>query len=343
MLIDKVNESDCEATSYDEFKAAVEQGRAILARNDLTIIDNPEISECAQLIFEKYFSLEMTPADKTNLEAALALVPRYDEEYYTEESYSAYIQTRVDAQELFLDETLLQSDNDIIDAVAVALTARYNELTLKPADTSALETALALVPEFEEEQYTAESYFAYALAVEQGSAIIERDNLTILNNEEIAQAAADITAAYNALEKLGYSFDAADNSTAVIDRDNGIIYGLEEGIDNIDAFVNCDNCTLRYTETEGGFGTGTKVEVIQRGEVVETYYIVIFGDVTGDGVIDALDVAMLSGVANYEFDFADGSLTSLAADLNKDGFIDTFDLTILVSASNFETPINQQG
>lgn len=341
-LLDKVNEEDCVPSSYASFKAAVEQGADILARESLTILDNAEINQCTQNILDKYFALEMTPADKTALETALALAPQYSSEYYTEASYTAYNSKKSEAQLLFYNNTLLQSDNDHINEVAQQLTNLFNALTLKDADTSALQTALALVPEYEKEAYTVESYSAYETAVSAGTAILERSDLTILDEAEINQAALNITQAYAALELEGYTFSVAENSTAIIDRTNGYIYGLEEGISSLDGYVKCENCTLRYTETDNGFGTGTKVEVIQRGNVVETFNIVIFGDVTGDGFIDAFDVSVISSVANYELEFEENSPLAFAADLEEDGFVDSFDLTVLMSAANYETPVSQQ-
>ncbi|MBQ7580645.1 MAG: FIVAR domain-containing protein [Clostridia bacterium] len=340
-LIDKVNEEDCVEADYAEFKAAVANGNAILARNDLTILDNAEIAQSAQQIIDKYFALGFIPADKSALEAPLALTPPYAPEKYTDESYTAYAEKRAEAQEMYDDSTLVASDNEAINNVAAQLTQLFGALTLKAADTSALEAALALTPDYAQEDYTVESYETYAQAVQAGQNILARDGLTSLDDEEIDAAAQAITDAFNALELEGFVFEIAEGSTAVIDRTNGVIYGLEEGITDLDGLVNCDNCTLRYTETENGFGTGTKVEVLQKGEVVETFYIVIFGDVTGDGYVDAFDASVLSSVANFETEFEDGSAYAFAADLNDDGFVDAFDCSILNSAANFESPVSQ--
>lgn len=341
-LIDKVNESDCVEASYLEFKTAVENGNAILSRNDLTVIDNDEIAQAAQTILDKYFALELIPADKSALETALALTPAYDAENYTDETYCAYVQKKAEAQEMYDDSTLLASDNEAVNTVASELTQLFGSLTLKDADTAALVAALALTLEFAQDEYTSESYAAYTAAVETGTALIGRTDLTVLDNEAINAAALAITEAFNNLEKEGFVFEAAEGSSAIIDRDNGFIYGLEEGIFDLDEFVICDNCALRYTETANGFGTGTKVEVLQKDEVVETFYIVIFGDVTGDGFIDAFDVSFVSSVANYETEFEDGSAFAYAADLDDDGFVDSFDLSIIVSGANYETQIAQK-
>ena len=343
LLINSVKEADCEATSYAQFKAAVDEGEAILAREDLTIIDNAEINQCAETILEKYSALEMIPADKTALEAALALTPEYDEENYTDESYTAYFLKKEQAQELFDNDELYFSDNETVNTVAEELTYAFEALTLKEADTAALEEAVTLTPALNEEDYTPELYAEFVAALEEGQAILARGDLTIIDNEEIALAAQRITDAYNALKMDGFLFRPSENSSIVLDRENGLIYGLEEGIINLDEYIECENCDIIYTETEGGFGTGTKVEVVRKGEIVETFYIVIFGDVTGDGYVDAFDVSLLCSIANYETEIEEDSAYALAADLDKDGIVDIFDSTVLTAAMNHEITISQVG
>ena len=69
----------------------------------------------------------------------------------------------------------------------------------------------------------------------------------------------------------------------------------------------------------------------------------IFGDVTGDGYVDAFDVSLLCSIANYEAEIEEDSVFALAADLDKDGFVDIFDATVLTAAVNLETTISQLG
>ena len=63
------------------------------------------------------------------------------------------------------------------------------------------------------------------------------------------------------------------------------------------------------------------------GTVVDTYYIVITGDINGDGAIDAFDVIMLD---LYLHDAIEIDNVFLAAcDMNQDGEVDTTDYTLL--------------
>lgn len=335
----KVVESECNAEDYAAFIEAVEKGEAMLQRDDLTILDNDEISALTKKITDAFLALEITEADKTSLETALALTPEYDADKYVVELYKDYSEKLKVAQNLFDDVTLVAGDNEAIALAVEELTQAFNALKLQDADMTALEEALKLLPTHAEEEYSISSYSAYKDAYEEGKLLSERTDLTILDNEEISEVAQKITDAYNSLDRLSYSFEVKEGSTAIVDEEKGFIYGIEEGTDDLEKYFDMDNCTLEYSKDE--IGTGLKVELKQKDRVLATYYLVIFGDVTGDGIIDAFDVALLSSVANYEFDFEENSAESFAGDLNCDGFIDSFDVTILISAANLETTISQ--
>ena len=80
----------------------------------------------------------------------------------------------------------------------------------------------------------------------------------------------------------------------------GYIYGLETRLEEDELLAKYlaveGDGRLEVTLTKYGVcGTGTMVEVIdnQTGEVVETYYIIIFGDINGDADLDSIDISML--------------------------------------------------
>ena len=144
---------------------------------------------------------------------------------------------------------------------------------------------------------------------------------------------------------VSVSLTARDGSTTVVDTASGILYGREEGLTNSGfsgrfAQVNGDG-SLRYTYANDSFGTGTVVELIDNatGIVLETYTIVIFGDVDGDGYITAADENLVDMVSSYQIELAGAFLA--AADLTRDGFVDAFDLNILSAATGYTTVINQ--
>ena len=138
------------------------------------------------------------------------------------------------------------------------------------------------------------------------------------------------------IAKTGYIFEKDEESKIVIDEENNIISGVPQGVDQIEDFLHLENCSLQYLETENGFGTGTKVNVLVDGEIEKTYTLIIFGDVTGDGYVDSFDSSVVSSVANYEMDFNENSPEFFACDIIADGFVDTFDLTAINAMANYE-------
>ena len=128
----------------------------------------------------------------------------------------------------------------------------------------------------------------------------------------------------------------------VIDKKNGLIYGLEEGLYDIEDFVDYKGGTLEYTESLNGFGTGTVVNFMVNGAVYESYTIIVFGDLTGDGVIDTFDTVLLAEFANYDREIEEGSATAIAADIaNSDSVVDTYDLAKLYAVVNHDITIPQ--
>ncbi len=130
-----------------------------------------------------------------------------------------------------------------------------------------------------------------------------------------------------------------ENTNTYIDRENNLIYGLETNIDSLESFVKVEGYTLEYDYFKDCFGTGTKVKCILNGVTKEEYEVVIFGDLTGDGVIDIYDVSVFSAVTNGDIELSDGF--SIAADVLKDDCIDIYDYMIAVGCVNGDTEISQ--
>ena len=91
------------------------------------------------------------------------------------------------------------------------------------------------------------------------------------------------------------------------------------------------NAHLRITYHEDSFGTGTKVELIDSSNLVvlRTFYVVIFGDVTGDSLVEEVDFEIIKQVASAQTDFSGSKCFTLAGDLNRDGVIDAFDYNLI--------------
>ncbi|NLX93699.1 MAG: hypothetical protein GXZ02_07530 [Clostridiales bacterium] len=138
-------------------------------------------------------------------------------------------------------------------------------------------------------------------------------------------------------------------ATTVLDTSNNLIYGLEAGLTKEkfeSTYVNVNgNGRIEYSPDARTIGTGAKVTIIDNATnaVLQTFYIVIFGDVNGDGNIDSVDAGALVDFEtfNLSWNTTSGDAYRKAADLNMDDNIDSIDAGIIVDAENFVCVINQ--
>lgn len=131
--------------------------------------------------------------------------------------------------------------------------------------------------------------------------------------------------------------------------ENNIIYGLQPGLSTTAFEANYvtinGNGRLQYTFIAGSFGTGTKVELIDNttNTVMETYYIVIFGDLNGDGSVDSNDSGLIIDYENWlvEWDPVEDKVFLMAGDINGDGTVGAVDADLLVEIENWIMYIDQ--
>ena len=84
---------------------------------------------------------------------------------------------------------------------------------------------------------------------------------------------------------------AKDNMPTVIDATNKYIYGITPG-DSVEDYIKVNNGSFELVANSTGYtnGTGATVKVKNAsGTVVDTFTVIIFGDVNGDGIINGED------------------------------------------------------
>lgn len=79
----------------------------------------------------------------------------------------------------------------------------------------------------------------------------------------------------------------------------------------------------------GYYGTGARIDVVKGDHLLASYFVVIDGDVNGDGAVDAFD-AIEVDVANHTAYYM-GDVYDDAADLNGDGLVDANDYSSLTA------------
>lgn len=118
---------------------------------------------------------------------------------------------------------------------------------------------------------------------------------------------------------------------------NNLISGFEQGTEITEEMFEVSGLAgIKVEQTEFGFGTGTKINLILGESTVNTYYVVIDGDINGDSYIDSFDLTHSLAITNMEVVYEKNSPQLSASDLNKDGVCDVFDSEILARIVNIE-------
>lgn len=87
--------------------------------------------------------------------------------------------------------------------------------------------------------------------------------------------------------------------------------------------------TVEIVPTSFGYGTGTEVNLIFQGEVIDSYTYILYGDTNGDGFVDATDASKLKAYLSNSYHFTVDDEAIRAGDVNNDGVIDGTDVLLL--------------
>ena len=135
------------------------------------------------------------------------------------------------------------------------------------------------------------------------------------------------------------------NTSTVLDRDTGLIYGVKERISNYISYVRVLGVGIMGIEkTAKGNGTGTVITLNVNNDVLESYTVIVYGDVDGDCRADATDANIV--LAHNAGFFPAGYLnryTLEAADASNDGTVDNLDAYYLRQAGLDLYEIDQRG
>ena len=134
-----------------------------------------------------------------------------------------------------------------------------------------------------------------------------------------------------------------EGTSIVIDYSNKYIYGIDAGIQSIKPYVYTDEgYTISEITAKQGFGTAAKVNLMLENDMVETYTVVLFGDVNGDGWYDGQDAVLVNMIANGMLTREQvGEAVWMAADCNHDGVIDQGDVDLLNRAGLLLSKVDQ--
>ena len=244
--------------------------------------------------FEPYY----LDADYTAVNAAIDAAMAYKDaaDNYTSVSF-ARVFAAVDAVEY----NLTIDKQAQVDAYATAILAAIDNL-VSTTDYDAMYAKSAAVNN-DNNQYTVDSYNAFKAAFEAIGA--KKD----FNTEEATQAQVD--AATKELEDAYALLQAATLEIAGAEEnlgDSEVRINANTSADTTSLVANdggAGTAVLVFTDVKGNvitntkqsFGTGTKVELVQGSDVKLTKYIIVYGDINGDGQVSIADIRLARKMA----------------------------------------------
>lgn len=226
---------------------------------------------------------------------------------------------------------LIQAANAIIDNFGTLYTTKS---TITDADAFA-QLVRALGVEYDVEidgkDYSGILYDRSALTFS------EYDRTATVKNKKAIDAAADKLR--EAIENFECTAKLVAAEGTQVEVEQGVRYvkGVHPNSvpteDALLAKVNVSGATGAVAEVtvskSGHYGTGTRIDVVKNDILLASYFVVIDGDVNGDGAVDAFD-AIEVDVANHTVYYM-GDVYDDAADLNNDGIVDASDYSSLTA------------
>lgn len=180
------------------------------------------------------------------------------------------------------------------------------------------------------------------------TAVEATETVTRVTNE-LAAALANIQCKVRLEEKDGDTTTVVtepDGTTRVVSIIDGIVPGsittMDQLLSHVQTTVTGADITTPTTLSKAdAFGTGAKVEVNVNGVgTVGTYYVLIYGDVTGDGAVDGFDAieASLAAAGTVSLD----GVYATAADVNQADGVTSADYSALCGVATGLNAIDQK-
>lgn len=304
-------ESEIEAGYYTE--KTVAELNALIASFDMNLPLSAQATVDGYVDALAAVAREYVDADYTELTKAIESAnEKIDTGWYTDESVDA-VRELIRAVEYGLPIT----QQSKVDKYTEDIVKATKNMGKKLANYTELQKILDLLDNSDSEIYNNKyKNFDEVMALIEAyrtETVSANMQLTIDEQSKVNSMTATLQGYLDMLEPedvLNEVFEAKEGSTTVIS--GGYIYGLTTGMSKAlfeSNFITFENVELVYSGNVGQFiGTGTVITVKSKktGEVIDTYTILIYGDINGDGMINANDTILLSNYINkyYEFNAA---------------------------------------
>ena len=321
----------------------------VVKSNDVLLTPVQGIYTISNIIENQTVTIDGVVLNKavyTALDAAISLTPDYEDEYYKDSSINNFNNAVTAGQGI--DRNLNVLSQNIVDEATDAIVTAYENLELKPAVYTVLDTALLLTPVYNHLYYTESSMNSFTAATAAGNAISR--SLDITKQSVIDNAAAAINLAYAnlALRPDPTQLDLKSTSNLLIDRTSGAarITGLSLRSNNASnilsqfsnsAIITIENINGVTLNSSDLVGTGYVIKLFNKdGVVVDHVTVIVYGDTDCNGVADGNDATIASLIVGGMLSAAQaGEFVYRAADANNDGVLNNTDVDLLQQAGAF--------
>lgn len=186
----------------------------------------------------------------------------------------------------------------------------------------------------DESEYDADAWYNYEVALAFATTTVNTANV---NQDQVKTAYRELLEAEKRLvapSEGGDDIGGGDDEVSYEPIDSAIVLdgtsfitGINPDADFADYF-DCTGCYVEVAENEQGtYSTGAVISIISEatGDVVATYTVAVYSDITGDGMTDTGEVGtVLIFTAGSQ---VPSDIDLAAGDVNDDGAIDTSDLS----------------
>ncbi len=297
---EKINSGLYTDDSVNELISAVRVAEDEINSGHLTINDQYYVDSLTYAIEDATENLWLKDADYTAVENAItAANEKIATGWYTDDSV-ALLRAEIDKVVYGLDITHQTEVQQYADNI-VNLT---NELVLKLADYTELQKILDLLDNSSSEIYTnTYTNFNEVMSLVNSyreNTVSQNMSLTIDKQAQVDEMTTILQGYIDSLNPAAIEkFETI--GTAKIKTQGGVNYiiGLQPRLTKAafqKSFVSYENVKLEYNMTTSRYmGTGSTVTVksANTGEVIDTYVILIYGDVDGNAAIDATDALVV--------------------------------------------------
>lgn len=347
-----------EATAYAEYLEALAAIEAMIAdAENLTIADDARALDAIAEYEAKRVALAdaILDADYTEVDVLINDAQKYID---NEDSYNNVDVLKDAIAALENDRGLKKYDQYIVDNHRDAINEAIRNIDEKPGDYDVVDAAIAAANEkiaaVTELQEMGADIIPGTLEALQQAIDNVVENLGMTQQETINGYADAIIVATDALDNVSTLLIAKDSNLYFeVDSEYGCNYirgfdgawGIIEESEIRSQLVTAgSNTRVIITKTDMGWGTGTLVQHYDGDELIETYYVIVDGDIDGSGFADTDDVTALTTHVNMftepgmdmETFKTDTPWFKAAVDLCQDGWLDVIDLTIVISIVNFD-------